>query len=133
MRSSVERKRRAFGSYQTEPVVDRDHAVRSPRTLKARLAIVSLGAALGIAVVRPWGISEAVVAVPVALGILPVDVAGKEACSLGPTIGFLAGVLVLAGTAEREGLFAAAGSWMAAVSRGRPVALLGNVSGYARS
>jgi len=93
------------------------------------LAIALLGATLVVAVVRPRGISEAVVAVPaaalvVALGILPLHVAVEEARSLGPTIGFLAAVLVLAGMAERDGLFAAAGTWMAAASRGRPVALL---------
>ena len=93
------------------------------------LAIVLLGATLVVAVVRPRGLSEAVVSVPaaalvLALGILPLHVATAEARSLGPTIGFLAAVLVLAGMAERDGLFAAAGTWMAAASRGRPVALL---------
>lgn len=55
---------------------------------------------------------------------MPRHVAAEEARSLGPTIGFLAAVLVLAGMAERDGLFAAAGTWMAAATRGRPVALL---------
>jgi len=93
------------------------------------LAIVLLGATLVVAVVRPWGLPEAVVSVPaaalvLALAILPLHVAAEEARSLGPTLGFLAAVLVLAGMAERDGLFAAAGTWMAAASRGRPVALL---------
>lgn len=93
------------------------------------IAIALLGATLVVAVVRPRGLPEAVVSVPaaalvLALGILPLHVAAEEARSLGPTIGFLAAVLVLAGMAERDGLFAAAGTWMAAASRGRPVALL---------
>src|SRR5580700_6910415 len=58
------------------------------------------------------------------LGILPLGQAGTEARSLGPTIGFLAAVLVLANLCDHHGLFQAAGSWMAAGSRGRPVSLL---------
>jgi arsenical pump membrane protein len=93
------------------------------------LAIVLLGATLVVAVVRPRGLPEALVfgpaaALVLALGILPLHVAAAEARSLGPTIWFLAAVLVIAGMAERAGLFAAAGTWMAAASRGRPVALL---------
>ncbi len=93
------------------------------------LAIVLLAAALIAAMVRPWRLPEVVVSVPaaalvLALGILPLHVATEEARSLGPTIGFLAAVLVLAEMAKRDGLFAAAGAWMAAASRGRPVALL---------
>jgi arsenical pump membrane protein len=93
------------------------------------LAIVLLGATIFVAVVRPRGLPEAVVSVPaaalvLALAILPFRVAAEEARSLGPTLGFLAAVLVLAGMAERDGLFAAAGTWMAAASRGRPVTLL---------
>jgi arsenical pump membrane protein len=93
------------------------------------LAIVLLGATLAVAVVRPRGLPEALVfgpaaALVLALGILPLQVAAAEARSLGPTIWFLAAVLVLAGMAERAGLFVAGGTWMAAASRGRPVALL---------
>jgi arsenical pump membrane protein len=50
-----------------------------------------------------------------------------ELGELGPTIGFLAAVLVLAELCEREGLFQAAGRRMAGASKGRPVALLGLV------
>jgi arsenical pump membrane protein len=93
------------------------------------LAIVLLAATLIVAVVRPWKLPEALVSVPaaalvLAFGILPLHVAAEEARNLGPTIGFLAAVLVIAAMAERGGLFAAAGTWMAAASRGRPVALL---------
>ena len=82
-----------------------------------------------LAIVRPRGLPEAVVAIPaaallLALGVLPLNQAGTEARSLGPTIGFLAAVLVLANLCDRHGLFEAAGSWMASGSRGRPISLL---------
>jgi arsenical pump membrane protein len=100
-----------------------------PSPLAETLAVLLLVATLGCAIVRPRGLPEAVVAVPAAglllvLGVLPLDQAGTEAGSLAPTIGFLAAVLVLANLCDRYGLFEAAGSWMAAGSRGRPVSLL---------
>ena len=58
------------------------------------------------------------------LGALPLSYADAEARSLGPTIGLLAAVLLLANMADRYGLFEAAGTWMASGSRGRPVRLL---------
>ena len=105
-----------------------------PRALAETVALLSLVATLGFAVVRPRGLPEAVVALPAALpvvmaGILPVRSALDELRSLGPTIGFLAMVLVLGELCEREGLFAAAGERMATSSGGRPVALLGLVFG----
>jgi arsenical pump membrane protein len=83
-------------------------------------------------VVRPWGWPEAVVAVPAAA----VLVAGRaiswdhvraEAGQLGPVIGFLAAVLVLAQLCDDEGLFHACGVWMARSAAGHPRRLLVHV------
>ncbi len=109
-----------------------------PRALAETVALLLLAATLAFAVVRPRGLPEAVVAVPaallvVALGILPARAALDELASLGPTIGFLAAVLLLAELCDREGLFTAAGQRMAAAARGRPVALLGLVFGVGAS
>jgi arsenical pump membrane protein len=100
-----------------------------PGPIAETLAVLLLVATLVCAVVRPRGWPEAVFAVPAALllllpGVLSLSQAGAEARSLGPTIGFLAAVLVLADMCDRYGLFEAAGTWMAAGSRGKPVALL---------
>jgi arsenical pump membrane protein len=96
------------------------------------VALGLLAATLAFAVVRPWGLPEAVAAVPaavavVALGVLPVRAALEEVRSLAPTVAFLAAVLLLAELCNREGVFEAAGHWMAGACRGRPVALLGLV------
>ena len=71
------------------------------------------------AVVRPWGWPEAVVAVPAAgvvigTGAISLSHARAEAGRLGPVIGFLAAVLVLAQLCDDEGLFRACGAcWLA--------------------
>ncbi|GAA1189284.1 arsenical pump membrane protein [Kitasatospora gansuensis] len=81
------------------------------------------------AVVRPFGWPEAVVAVPAAglvigTGAISLDHAAEETARLGPVIGFLAAVLVLAQLCDDEGLFHACGAWMARTSAGRPKRLL---------
>lgn len=84
---------------------------------------------LAWAVVRPKGLPEAVLAVPaaglvIATGAISPDHAWAEVERLGPVVGFLAAVLVLAHFCDVEGLFRACGAWMARSSAGRPGRLL---------
>ncbi|MEU6818242.1 arsenic transporter [Streptomyces sp. NPDC046860] len=97
--------------------------------LAEALSAVLLVAVLAWAVVRPFGWAEAVLAVPaagvaIATGAISLDHARDEVARLGPVVGFLAAVLVLAHFCDVEGLFRACGAWMARWSRGRPVRLL---------
>jgi arsenical pump membrane protein len=90
---------------------------------------VLLVAVLAGAVTRPFGLPEATVAVPaaglvLATGAISLDHARAEAELLGPVVGFLAAVLVLAKLCDDEGLFRACGAWLARTSRGRPQRLL---------
>lgn len=88
-----------------------------------------LVAVLAWAVVRPFGRTEAVMAVPaagiaIATGAISLGHARAEAERLGPVVGFLAAVLVLAHFCDVEGLFQACGAWTARWAGGRPVRLL---------
>ncbi|MDX2545945.1 arsenic transporter [Streptomyces sp. WI04-05B] len=96
------------------------------------LSVVLLIAVLACAVVRPFGLPEAVVAVPAAglvvlTGAISPEHAWEEAERLGPVVGFLAAVLVLAHFCDVEGLFRACGAWMARWARNRPGRLLTSV------
>ncbi|WP_269443092.1 SLC13 family permease [Jatrophihabitans cynanchi] len=93
------------------------------------VAVALLAFSLAVAVFRPRGVSEAVVAVPAAglvvlLGIVPADAAGRTLRELAPTVGFLAGVLVFGHLCDEAGVFAYLGASAARAARTRPRRLL---------
>ncbi len=100
-----------------------------PEPLALALSLLALAATLAAAVRRaPW-LPEAAVATGgaallVALGAISFSGARHALGALGPTVGFLAALLVLAEGCRREGVFTAIGARMALASRGRATRLL---------
>lgn len=86
-------------------------------------SVCLLAAVLVAAVVRPHGLPEALVAVPAAalllvFGVVDLEGVHNELDRLLPILIFLAAVLVLAQACAVEGLFDAAGQYLARTSRG---------------
>ncbi|MGO9976235.1 MAG: SLC13 family permease [Solirubrobacteraceae bacterium] len=97
--------------------------------LALAVALVVLAATLAVAVARPPYLSEALAAAGggvllVIVGAIGLKGAGDALRDLGPTVGFLAAMLLIADGCRREGLFDAMGAVMARGSRGSPQRLL---------
>jgi arsenical pump membrane protein len=80
-------------------------------------------------ILRPWGVPEAAVAVPAAgvavlAGLVTPGAALAEVADLGPTIGFLAAILLLGYLIDVDGVFTWLGTRLASASAGRPQRLL---------
>lgn len=82
------------------------------------LSLVALGLLLAVAVRQPRGVPEVAVAIPAVGVLLAVSAisftdARAQVEKLGPVVGFLAAVLVIADCCAEEGVFRAAGDVMA--------------------
>jgi arsenical pump membrane protein len=97
--------------------------------LSEAVALIVLAASLAAAVARPrwapeWAVAAVGAALLVAVGILSFKGARSALSSLGPTVGFLAALLVLADGCRRAGVFDALGAWMARGARANARRLL---------
>ncbi|MEP7179222.1 MAG: SLC13 family permease [Pseudonocardiales bacterium] len=93
------------------------------------LAVVLLGLTLAVAVLRPRGLGESVVAVPAALvlvgsHVVPLSAATQRLREIGPTVGFLAAILVFGHLCAEAGVFDYLGSLAARASHGSAPRLL---------
>ncbi len=96
------------------------------------VAVLVLGASLLAAIARwrwapDWAVAASGAVLLVAVGVLSSSGARAALRELGPTVGFLAALLVLADGCRRAGMFDALGALMARGSRGRPARLLAMV------
>jgi arsenical pump membrane protein len=96
------------------------------------IALVALAVSLTAAVARwrrapDWAVAAVAAVIVVAVGALSFHGARTALGRLGPTVGFLAALLVLADGCRRAGVFDALGALMAFGSRRRPRRLLGMV------
>jgi arsenical pump membrane protein len=96
------------------------------------LSVGALTVALVGAIVRPWGLSESILAVPAALvlvaaGVVSWSEVGDTLRELGPTVLFLAGILLFGHLCAEAGVFDYLGAIAAGISRGRTRRLLGTV------
>jgi arsenical pump membrane protein len=107
-----------------------------PVNLQLVLGLVLIAACLAAAVTRPFGLSEAAVAVPAAAialltGVARLSVAGHSLRQLGPTVGFLAAILAFGQLCATDGVFDYLGGLTAQRSHGVPGRLLGLVVAFA--
>jgi arsenical pump membrane protein len=96
------------------------------------VSLVALAASLTAAVARwrrapDWLVAAGAAGILVVIGAISFHGARTALGRLGPTVGFLAALLVLADGCRRAGLFDALGALMAFGSRGRPPRLLAMV------
>jgi arsenical pump membrane protein len=96
------------------------------------LSLLALAAILVAAIARPrwapdWAVALAGAVLVVAVGALSFSGARHAVAELGPTVGFLAALLLLADGCRRAGMFDALGLWMARGARQRPRRLLAMV------
>lgn len=96
------------------------------------LALVVLALSLAFAVLRPRGATEALVAVPgaallVALGVVPLHSALATLRGVGPTVGFLAAILLFGHLLADGGVFDYLGAVATRIAHGESRRLLGTV------